>query len=60
MENQGDHKRDKSLLIYWNVIGLGIGIVIGASTHEWALGLPSGIVMGVLLSLFATKKGLDQ
>ena len=60
MENHGEHKRDKSLFIYWLVIGLGLGIVIGASTKEWGLGLSSGIVLGVLMAIFATKEGVDQ
>lgn len=60
MENHGEHKRDKSLLIYWIVIGLGLGIVIGASTQEWGLGLGAGILMGVGMAFFATKPGVDQ
>ncbi len=60
MESHGEHKRDKSLLIYWTIIGLGLGIVIGASTQEWGLGLPSGLVMGALMAVFATKPGVDQ
>ena len=60
MESHGEHKRDKSLFIYWMVIGLGLGIVIGASTHEWGLGLTSGIVMGIGMAMFATKAGVDQ
>jgi hypothetical protein len=60
MENQGEHKRDKSLLVYWIVIGLGLGIVIGASTKEWGLSLSSGILMGVGMAVFATKPGVDQ
>ena len=60
MEHQGEHKRDKALMIYWIVIGLGLGIVIGASTKEWGLGLPAGIVMGVLMAIFATKPGVGQ
>ena len=60
MESHGEHKRDKALLIYWIFIGVGLGIVIGASTGEWGLGLPAGIVMGVLMALFATKAGVDQ
>ena len=54
-----EHKRDKSLLIYWTVIGLGLGIVMGASTHEWALSLIAGIAMGVVMGLVATKPGMD-
>ena len=60
MESHGEHKRDKSLLIYWTVIGVGLGIIIGASTKEWGLGLTAGTVMGVLMAIFATKPGLDQ
>ena len=52
--------REKSLIIYWTVIGLGVGIVIGASTSEWGLGLPAGILMGVGMAIFATKQGVDQ
>lgn len=60
MEHNGEHKRDKALLIFWTVIGIGIGIVIGASTHEWGLGLTSGLIMGLLMAFFATKPGIDQ
>ena len=60
MENHREHKRDKSLLIYWMVIGIGLGIVIGASTQEWGLGLTAGLVMGALMAFFATKPGVDQ
>ncbi len=60
MESNGEHKRDKSLLIFWMVIGLGLGIVIGASTKEWGLGLTSGLVMGAGMAIFATKPGVDQ
>ena len=67
MEHQGEHKparpaggRDKSLIIYWMVIGLGLGIVIGASTHDWAISLISGIVIGAGMSFMATKPGVDQ
>lgn len=60
MESQGPHKRDMSLIIYWMVIGLGIGIVIGASTTEWGVSLSSGVVMGGLMAMFATKPGVDQ
>lgn len=68
MESHGEHKRDKALLVFWITIGLGIGFVIGASTHGpapdkdpngWVLGIASGLIMGVLMGLFATKKGLD-
>ena len=47
-------------MIFWIVIGLGIGVIIGASTTEWGLGLSSGIIMGGLLAFFATKPGVDQ
>ena len=60
MESNGEHKRDKSLLIYWIAIGLGLGIVIGASTKEWGLGLTSGILLGAGMAFFATKQGVDQ
>jgi hypothetical protein len=60
MEHNGEHKRDKSLMIYWIVIGIGLGIVIGASTKEWGLGLPAGIAMGIGMAFFATKSGVDQ
>lgn len=60
MESHGEHKRDKALLIYWMVIGIGIGIVIGSSTHEWGLSLASGLAMGALMAWFATKPGVDQ
>ena len=60
MESHGEHKRDKALLIYWIVIGIGLGIVIGASTHEWGLGLTSGLAMGLGMAIFATKPGVDQ
>ena len=60
MESHGEHKRDKALMIYWSVIGLGLGIVIGASTKEWGLGLTSGILLGVGMAIFATKPGVDQ
>ena len=60
MENHGEHKRDKSLLIYWMVIGLGLGIVIGASTQDWAISLISGIVIGAGMGFMATKPGVDQ
>ena len=54
-----EHKRDKALFIYWTAIGLGLGIVIGASTHEWALSLIAGVAMGAAMGFFATKPGLD-
>jgi len=65
MENHGEHKRDKSLFIYWIVMGIGIGILIGASTatkesHEWGLSLASGLILGLLMALFATKPGVDN
>ena len=65
MENQGGHKRDMSLLVYWIVIGLGLGIIIGASTatkesSEWGLSLTSGILLGGGMAFFATKPGVDQ
>jgi hypothetical protein len=60
MESSGEHKRDKSLLAYWMVVGLGLGLVIGASTHEMGLGLTAGLVMGALMAFFATKPGVDQ
>lgn len=60
MESHGEHKRDKSLLIFWIFIGISIGGVIGASTHEWLPSIAAGIIMGVLMALFATKRGLDQ
>ncbi len=60
MESHGEHKRDKSLLVFWMTIGIGIGIVIGSSTHEWGLGLTAGIVMGVIMAMFATKPGTNN
>lgn len=60
MTNQGEHKRDKPLLIYWIITGFGIGIAIGASTHEWALSLISGTLMGVCMGFAATKSGVDN
>ena len=57
MESQGEHKRDISLIIYWMVIGLGLGIVIGASTKDWGLSLVSGLAMGAGMAFFATKPG---
>lgn len=60
MESHGEHKRDKALMIYWVVIGIGLGIIIGASTREWGLGLPAGLIMGALMAFFATKPGVDQ
>lgn len=58
MESKGKHKRP--FQIYWTFIGLGLGIVIGASTGEWAPGLISGIAMGVGMAIFATKPSVDQ
>ena len=58
MESPGQHK--KPLQIYWMVIGLGLGIVMGASTQEWIPSLVAGIAMGVGMALFATKQGVDQ
>jgi len=60
MESHGEHKRDKALMIYWMLIGIGIGFVIGASTQEWGLGMTSGVIMGLLMAFFATKRGVDQ
>ena len=60
MEHQGEHKRDKSLMIYWMIIGLGLGIVIGASTHDWIISLIAGIVIGAGMAFMATKPGVDQ
>jgi hypothetical protein len=60
MESNGTQKRDKSLLIYWVIIGLGLGIVIGASTKEWGLALVAGVVMGVGMAVFATKPGTEH
>jgi hypothetical protein len=53
-------KHTTALRIYWVFIGLGIGIVIGASTHEWALSLISGTLMGIGMAVMATKEGVDQ
>ena len=58
MESQGTHK--KSLQIYWVVIGLGLGIVMGASTSEWIPSLISGLAMGAGMAFMATKRGVDQ
>ena len=60
MESQAPHKRDMSLIVYWAVVGIGIGIVIGASTAEWGVSLSSGVLMGGLMAMFATKPGVDQ
>lgn len=58
MESHGQHKR--YFQIYWIIIGLGLGIVIGASTQEWGLGLVAGTAMGAGMAFFATKPGVDQ
>lgn len=58
METQ-EHKRNKPALIYWAALGLGIGFIIGASTHDWVLSMISGIAMGAVMALCATKKGFD-
>jgi hypothetical protein len=58
MESTGKHKQP--LRIYWTFIGLGLGIVMGASTHEWAPSLIAGILMGVGMAIMATKQGVDQ
>ncbi len=60
MESHGEHKRDLSLIIYWVIIGVGLGIIIGASTKDWALSLISGMAMGTGMAFFATKPGVDQ
>jgi hypothetical protein len=60
MESHREHKRDKPLLSYWLFIGLGLGVVIGASTKEWGISLISGIVMGAGMAFFATKPGVDK
>lgn len=53
-------KHTQSFRIYWIIIGLGLGIVIGASTQEWIPSLIAGIAIGVGMAFFATKKGVDQ
>lgn len=58
MESQGKHT--KPFRYYWVFIGLGLGIVMGASTQEWIPSLISGIVIGVGMAFFATKQGVDQ
>lgn len=58
MEAKGKHT--KPFRIYWAFIGLGLGIVMGASTHEWVLSLAAGVAMGVGMAFFATKQGVDQ
>ena len=67
MESHGEHKparpagrRDKTLLIYWMVIGVGLGIVIGTSTGDWIISLISGVVIGAGMAFMATKPGVDQ
>lgn len=60
MEQHGEHKRDKAQLIFWSIIGICIGLVIGASTHDWVLSVVAGIAFGGGLAMFATKKGLDN
>ena len=60
MENQGTHKRDKTTFIFWATIGFGLGIVIGASTKEWATSLICGTLLGIAMAWMATKPGLDQ
>lgn len=59
MENHGEHKRDKSAMIFWGTIGMGIGFVIGASTKEWGSSIAAGLIMGGLMAFLATKPGLD-
>ena len=58
MESTGKHKQP--FRIYWAFIGLGLGIVMGASTQEWVPSLLAGIAMGVGMAIFATKQGVDQ
>ena len=58
MESKQAHKRP--FQIYWAFIGLGLGIVMGASTHEWVPSLIAGIAMGIGMAFFATKQGVDQ
>ena len=58
METQGKHT--KPFRFYWAFIGLGIGIVMGASTQEWVPSLVAGIAMGVGMAFFATKPSVDQ
>ena len=57
MESHGAHK--KTLQVYWVFIGVGIGIVMGASTKEWIPSMISGIAMGIGMAVMATKKGVD-
>jgi len=58
MESKGKHTN--AFRYYWVFIGLGLGIVMGASTQEWIPSLISGIAMGVGMAFFATKQGVDQ
>jgi F0F1-type ATP synthase assembly protein I len=60
MEQHGEHKREKTLLVYWIVVGIGIGIIVGASTKEWGIALISGLLIGLGMAFMATKKGVDQ
>ena len=60
MENHGEHKREKTLFSYWMIIGLGLGIIIGASTKEWGISLVAGVLIGAGMAAMATKKGVDQ
>ncbi|MBI3502249.1 MAG: hypothetical protein HY063_10680 [Bacteroidetes bacterium] len=53
-------KHTKPFRFYWTFIGLGLGIVIGASTNEWIPALIAGIAMGVGMAFMATKPGVDQ
>ena len=60
MEHNGEHKRDKTTFIYWASIGFGIGVLIGASSKEWAISLAAGVLFGLGMAFFATKAGVDQ
>lgn len=53
-------KHTMPLRIYWVIIGLGIGIIMGNSTKEWIVSLIAGILMGVVMAMMATKQGVDQ
>lgn len=53
-------KHTTSLRIYWVLIGLGIGIIIGDSTKEWVISLIAGVLMGAAMAAMATKQGVDQ